>query len=146
MAFRRSGTEELLYLSLFNGALSLFGRDVCRRWQHGMQTTSTSSQDQSFISISVLGHSSCVTEDRILATAPSDDKRQTDPFDGGNDSPCHDVARPSLRISTVRASKRYEFPVRHDDVIIVPEFLCKEDDWSIYYTLIEEMRKSQQNG
>jgi hypothetical protein len=30
--------------------------------------------------------------------------------------------------------------IKHDDVVIVPEFFCKEDDWSIYYQLIEEMR------
>jgi hypothetical protein len=36
--------------------------------------------------------------------------------------------------------------IKHDDVIIVPEFFCKEDDWSIYYKLIEEMRASQQEA
>lgn len=34
-------------------------------------------------------------------------------------------------------------PVKHDDVMIVPEFFCKEDDWSLYYKLIEEMREIQ---
>lgn len=33
--------------------------------------------------------------------------------------------------------------IKHDDVIMVPEFFCKEDDWSIYYQLIEEMRQAQ---
>ena len=32
--------------------------------------------------------------------------------------------------------------LKHDDVVIVPEFFCKENDWSIYYQLIEEMRAS----
>jgi hypothetical protein len=27
-------------------------------------------------------------------------------------------------------------------VVMVPEFFCKEDDWSIYYQLIEEMRQA----
>jgi hypothetical protein len=31
--------------------------------------------------------------------------------------------------------------LKHDDVIIVPEFFCKEDDWSLYYKLIDEMRE-----
>ena len=38
----------------------------------------------------------------------------------------------------------YGKPVRHDDVVIVPEFFCKEDDWSLYYKLIEEMKDAQQ--
>ena len=28
----------------------------------------------------------------------------------------------------------------------MPEFFCKEDDWSLYYKLIDEMRESQQRG
>eukprot|EP00913_Durusdinium_trenchii_P031445 g29440.t1 len=55
-------------------------------------------------------------------------------------------ARPSMRVITVHASQRYTAPVKHDDVIIVPEFFCGEDDWDIYYTLIKEMRQSQANG
>eukprot|EP01036_Dinobryon_divergens_P024917 gene24917-33410_t len=34
-------------------------------------------------------------------------------------------------------------PLRHDDVVIVPDFFCREDDWDIYYRLIDEMRHSQ---
>jgi hypothetical protein len=34
-------------------------------------------------------------------------------------------------------------PLKHDDVIVVPEFFCGEDDWSIYYKLVEEMREAQ---
>ena len=37
----------------------------------------------------------------------------------------------------VPASKRYAAPVKHDDVVIVPEFFCKEDDWDTYYALIK---------
>lgn len=36
--------------------------------------------------------------------------------------------------------------LKHDDVVVVPEFFCKEDDWSIYYKLIEEMRELQAEG
>ena len=28
---------------------------------------------------------------------------------------------------------------------MVPEFFCKEDDWSIYYKLIEEMKACQES-
>ena len=37
----------------------------------------------------------------------------------------------------VPASSYYLAPVKHDDVIIVPEFFCREDDWATYYTLIK---------
>jgi len=33
--------------------------------------------------------------------------------------------------------------LKHDDVLIVPNFFCEKDDWSIYYKLIEEMRELQ---
>ena len=29
---------------------------------------------------------------------------------------------------------------------MVPEFFCKEDDWSLYYQLVEEMREQQKKG
>ena len=37
-------------------------------------------------------------------------------------------------------------PLKHDDVIVVPEFFCKEDDLDIYYKLVEEMREAQASG
>lgn len=36
--------------------------------------------------------------------------------------------------------------VRHDDVIIVPEFSCKTEDWDVYYSLLRETRESQAQG
>ena len=36
--------------------------------------------------------------------------------------------------------------LRHDDVLIVSDFFCREDDWDIYYRLIDEMRQSQAQG
>merc|ERR1712110_127931 len=36
--------------------------------------------------------------------------------------------------------------VKHDDVIILPGFFCNRDDWSIYYSLLEEMREHQSRG
>jgi len=37
----------------------------------------------------------------------------------------------------------YGKQLKHDDVVVVPEFLCKEDDWELYYKLVEEMRAVQ---
>lgn len=67
-------------------------------------------------------------------------------MEGLLDVSCADKARPEMRVITVPKRQRYGRPVRHDDVIIVPEFWCAEDDWSTYYQLIEEMRESQANG
>jgi hypothetical protein len=36
--------------------------------------------------------------------------------------------------------------LKHDDVLVVPEFFCKEDDWSLYYQLVEELREAQSKG
>jgi hypothetical protein len=49
-----------------------------------------------------------------------------------------------MRILVGPNKPRYERPLKNDDVIIVPEFFCKEDDWDLYYKLIEEMRGIQQ--
>lgn len=48
--------------------------------------------------------------------------------------------RPEMRICVGPNRPELGREIKHDDVIIVPEFFCKEDDWSIYYQLIEEMR------
>ena len=48
-----------------------------------------------------------------------------------------EATRSLFRPHEVPTSSRYVAPVKHDDVIIVPEFFCKEDDWDTYYTLIK---------
>ena len=68
--------------------------------------------------------------------------RNTESFD-----PKSTLVRPSFRVRVCSGSKpKYDKPLRHDDIIIVPEFFCAEDDWSLYYKLIDEMRESQQKG
>ena len=68
--------------------------------------------------------------------------RNTESFD-----PQSTLVRPSFRVRVCSGSKpRYDRPLKHDDIVIVPEFFCKEDDWSLYYKLIDEMRESQQKG
>ena len=68
--------------------------------------------------------------------------RNTESFD-----PKSTLVRPSFRVRVCSGSKpKYDKPLKHDDIVIVPEFFCKEDDWSLYYKLIDEMRESQQKG
>ena len=68
--------------------------------------------------------------------------RNTESFD-----PQSTLVRPSFRVRVCSGSKpKYDKPLKHDNIVIVPEFFCSEDDWSLYYKLIDEMRESQQRG
>lgn len=55
------------------------------------------------------------------------------------------LVRPAMRV-LVGSSQlaEYKNELRHDDVVIVPDFYCAEDDWQVYYDLIREMRKLQE--
>ena len=71
--------------------------------------------------------------------------RNSESFD-----PASTLVRPDLRILVGPNREEYKKSdadeIKHDDIVIVPEFFCKEDDWDIYYKLIEEMRESQREG
>lgn len=146
LAFKRTKTEELLFFPQSNGALSFFGRDVCLRWQHGMNMSPQGGTRRGHISISILGAAANAVAEKTLPLGPSDESRGEDPFDGRGGVPCREILRPSMRVVTTPASSRYTKPVKHDDVIVVPEFFCAEDDWDIYYQLLKEMRESQAAG
>jgi hypothetical protein len=99
------------------------------------------------ISISIFCYSTLLVEEDQLAVAPSDQKRGTDvDLDGCFDVTCHGVARPSMRVITAPPRSLYGTSLKHDDVVIVPEFFCSEDNWDVYYQLIDEMRKEQSAG
>eukprot|EP00934_Nitzschia_sp_Nitz4_P005413 Nitzschia sp. Nitz4//scaffold351_size16537//10630//12028//NITZ4_008853-RA/size16537-augustus-gene-0.1-mRNA-1//1//CDS//3329548887//5403//frame0 len=68
--------------------------------------------------------------------------RNTESFD-----PASTLVRPDLRVwvSSSKASC-LEKPLKHDDVVIVPGLFGEEDDWSMYYQLVEEMRDVQKQG
>lgn len=36
--------------------------------------------------------------------------------------------------------------LKHDDVLVVPDFFCASNDWDIYNTLVHEMRDLQKKG
>jgi len=53
--------------------------------------------------------------------------------------------RPDLRVQIGSKNKeKYNKKLKHDDVVIVPEMFGDEDDWTLYYKLVEEMREIQQ--
>ena len=62
--------------------------------------------------------------------------RNTESFD-----PASTFVRPGMRIICGPNNvKHYPKPCKHDDVIVVPGFGCEEDDLTLYYKLVEEMR------
>lgn len=40
----------------------------------------------------------------------------------------------------------YNHPLKHDDVVVVPEFFGEEEDWTIYYQLLNEIKELQNEG
>jgi hypothetical protein len=67
--------------------------------------------------------------------------RNTESFD-----PASTLVRPDMRIVFGPNKPEFGRSHSHDDVIVVPNFFCQEDDWSLYYQLIEEMRSVQAEG
>lgn len=69
--------------------------------------------------------------------------RNTESFD-----PKSTLVRPDMRIvmGPNREVLGRDFRLKHDDVLVVPNFFCEPDDWSMYYLLVEEMRASQASG
>lgn len=69
--------------------------------------------------------------------------RNTTSFD-----PASTLVRPALRVQIgsplIKSYNR--FPLKHDDVVIVPELFGPEDDWKLYYKLVEEMTDLQQQN
>ena len=51
-----------------------------------------------------------------------------------------------MRIIVGPNRSSYGRKLKHDDVVIVPQFFCDENDWSLYYKLVEEMREEQAAG
>ena len=51
-----------------------------------------------------------------------------------------------MRIIIGRCTDEYDQILKNDDIVVVPEFFCSFDDWSIYYKLVQEMRESQTTG
>lgn len=69
--------------------------------------------------------------------------RNTESFD-----PKSTIVRPDMRVIIgPRDVDIYnKGMLKHDDVLIVPDFFCRENDWDIYYRLIDEMRYCQSQG
>ena len=64
--------------------------------------------------------------------------QNTESFD-----PRSTMVRPDMRIYVGPKREVLNRSIKHDDVIVVPEFFCEEENWDIYYKLIDEMRELQ---
>ncbi|CAD7954924.1 unnamed protein product [Amoebophrya sp. A25] len=77
-------------------------------------------------------------------------RRQNNMFKKGRNTESFDpkstIVRPDLRVLIGNRGDQLKKTLKHDDVVIVPEFFCEEDDWSLYYKLVEEMREIQAKG
>eukprot|EP00927_Polykrikos_kofoidii_P040412 TRINITY_DN34552_c0_g1_i1.p1 TRINITY_DN34552_c0_g1~~TRINITY_DN34552_c0_g1_i1.p1 ORF type:complete len:1456 (-),score=225.31 TRINITY_DN34552_c0_g1_i1:179-4546(-) len=60
--------------------------------------------------------------------------------------PTSTLVRPSMRVHLGPKGPRYPRRWRHDDVVLVPEFLCAEDDLSTYHKLLQEIGEMQTQG
>ena len=67
--------------------------------------------------------------------------RNTESFD-----PASTLVRPDMRIIVGPQTERFGRSLKHDDVVVVPNFFCEENDWTLYYQLVEEMREIQEKG
>ena len=65
--------------------------------------------------------------------------RNTESFD-----PSSTFVRPDVRVQVGSPTARhFTKTLKHDDVVIVPELFGSEDDWTLYYQLLEEMTEMQ---
>lgn len=55
------------------------------------------------------------------------------------------LVRPDMRI-LVGSRESKPSQLKHDDVLVVPDFFCPKDNWDIYNTLVHEMRDLQKKG
>ncbi|GAX21968.1 hypothetical protein FisN_16Hu041 [Fistulifera solaris] len=78
------------------------------------------------------------TNDQRLTTKATKrgNGRNTESFD-----PSSTLVRPALRIKVGSAAvKQFTPPLRHDDVVIVPELFGPEENWDLYHQLLKEMK------
>lgn len=65
--------------------------------------------------------------------------RNTESFD-----PASTLVRPDVRVSVGNPHlEKYNKPLKHDDVVIVPELFGPEDNWETYYQLVKELTELQ---
>jgi hypothetical protein len=140
--FEGSGPRGAMHLPCGNGHLVLAASDVDLEWLPASQSQSQFTCGGQFL-ITVFGPSGLLREEAVLAPKLIPECKNAHVI---RQSTQAGQSRPTMRIMTVRPSLRYVRPVSHDDVIVVPDFFCAENDLHVYYQLLKEMREAQSNG
>lgn len=80
---------------------------------------------------------------RITSTAQRNGAgRNTESF-----NPASTLVRPDLRVWVAsNRDAKFTKPLKHDDVVIIPELFGPESNWDIYYKLIEEITSLQNDN
>lgn len=126
---------EAIELPCGNGMLHFMGRAAARRWLRDFMTV----QGSGCVLLVITGCSALASACILPHKARNLAKLSPPPQDTGG--------RPSMRVLYAPTGVPcYGREVSHDDVIVVPEFFCKAEDWDIYYQLLQEMRESQAQG
>ena len=74
------------------------------------------------------------------------ERRRSNGMNSESFDPRSTLVRPDMRVIVGPKREALGRSLRHDDLVVVPEFFCAEDDWSMYYGLVEEMRALQRSG
>lgn len=137
--FRRTGFDDKLCFPSKNGSLYVLGCDVCRRWQRRVEIVAEG-RCSGLITICIRGPSPTAIEEDKLAPMPLPTTSVLK--EGGQVDQDGAPRRPCMRITTMADARQIQ-SISHDDVIIVPSFFCDEDDWDVYYELLQEVRDGQ---
>lgn len=107
----------------------------------GNENTNLTAIKQKHVELEVVKDDPRINRDGRKIVKAKGGGRNTESFD-----PKSTLVRPEMRILIGPNREQLDRKIKHDDVVIVPEFFCKEDDWSIYYKLVKEMREAQASG
>ncbi|CAE7039291.1 unnamed protein product [Symbiodinium sp. CCMP2456] len=130
---RPGNKRDYVAIPCINGALHLMGAAALARWR--CERTTWDNWDNGLVSLIILGRPWGMSRRRLAAVPPNPVPLQINLAD-----PLH---RPAMRI---RVTRQDVDRLSHDDVIVMPEFFGRANDWDAYYTLLREVREGQANG
>jgi len=134
LQFQRPGKrEDLIAVKCVNGSLHVFGSAALARYH-----CTRVSPAEPVLSIIMLATPAALqkrwSRSRRAGLKPNEIPTSLELRD-----PLH---RPAMRIRVLRPTASLG-QISHDDVIVIPEFACRAEDWDSYYTLLKEIRAAQ---